>query len=671
MKKLKIILLFSILLSRIIFSFLTIKNNYVERKETIEGYVTKLDIDSQKLTMVINADKKYLVNYYFKEKKNVKCELGDKIRVDGVVKSPTNNTVFNLFNYRKYLLSKRISHILTAENIFVVKKNHNFLYFVKQRIVNRINKYKNKDYLQAFILGNSSYIKEEITISFRKIGISHLFAVSGMHVGMIVLVLNFLLKKFKKKNFIIYPFLLFFLFLTNFTESLLRCTLFMFLSLINKKLKLKLKTINVLLITGAIIVFYNPFLLYSVGFLFSFIITFFIILSNEVISKFSNYFIKLFLVSFISFLASIPIISNNFFSINFLSPIINVFFVPFISIVVFPFSIVCFIIKPLEGVLSLFINFLETISLFLSGFNLFNVAISKNSFFVFCLYYIVLFLVIKVNFKYIFIFIIILIININSRFFIAYPEVNFIDVGQGDCTIIILPRGRVVMIDTGGIMGSSYSVSKSKTIPYLYSRGIKKIDCLILTHGDYDHAGETLMMLKELKIKKIIINNGKLNKLEKDICQKGNCYKPKDSFKIKKYSFEFLNHINSIDENENSIITYTSFYGKKLIFMGDANKNVEKKVLTEYNLGQMDILKVGHHGSKTSSDPAFIREIKPAYSVISVGKGNKFGHPNKETLNVLKKSKVLQTKDVGTVKFVFKKNMVNIFKCLPYIIVER
>ena len=105
--------------------------------------------------------------------------------------------------------------------------------------------------------------------------------------------------------------------------------------------------------------------------------------------------------------------------------------------------------------------------------------------------------------------------------------------------------------------------------------------------------------------------------------------------------------------------------------MGDADKKVEESITKEYNLPKMDILKVGHHGSKTSSDVDFIKKINPSYSVISVSKNNRYGHPNKEVLDLLSNTNILRTDKEGSIKFVFKQNMVNKLVCKPYIIVER
>ena len=101
------------------------------------------------------------------------------------------------------------------------------------------------------------------------------------------------------------------------------------------------------------------------------------------------------------------------------------------------------------------------------------------------------------------------------------------------------------------------------------------------------------------------------------------------------------------------------------MFMGDASVTTEKEILNKYNIPDIDVLKVGHHGSKTSSDAEFIDEINPKYSIISVGKNNRYGHPNKEVLNNLENSKIYRTDENGSIMFKIKKNKLQIETCTP------
>lgn len=666
-KKVKLLLIIICLISciRLVCVFINDKNFYQEDKKKFIGIITNIKKDKNKTIIDVKEKEKYRLTLY----KDINYKLGDKVLINGTFISAPSNTVFNLFNYRKHLLSKNIKMISNDSKIKLISKNKNILYDIKNKVIKHVEKYRTSSYLKAFILADTSLIEDDVIKSYRNIGISHLFAVSGMHIGVFLLILNLLLKEMKYKNIIIILFLLFFLFIASFPESLLRCAMFFVLNLINKKFDFKISSINLIVLTSALLLLINPYLIYSIGFLFSVTITFFIILSKDYLK--GGYFRKTFITSIICFLASIPILASYFFKINFLSPLINIIFIPLISMIIFPLGLLTFIFPFLDNIYLVFINILEYLVSVLDKIEIFSFTIAKPNIIMIVLYYLSLYLMIKINRKYIILFILILIINLNMKLLIFNPSITFLDVGQGDSTIVILPKGKTILIDTGGKYMSDYSIVENKTIPYLNSLGINKIDLLILTHGDYDHIGEAERLIKNIKVRKTIINKGEVNSLEEDITNYGNVSVVKDNYKIDGYNFMFLNDKIYFDENQNSIVTYINLKNKNILLMGDADKVVEKNIIDEYNLPKMDILKVGHHGSKTSSDIKFIKKVNPDYSVISVGKNNRYGHPNKEVLNLLSNTNILKTYEDGSIKFVFKQNMVNKYVCKPYIIVER
>ena len=127
----------------------------------------------------------------------------------------------------------------------------------------------------------------------------------------------------------------------------------------------------------------------------------------------------------------------------------------------------------------------------------------------------------------------------------------------------------------------------------------------------------------------------------------------------------FLNNKEYDNENDNSSVIYTEINGYKFMFMGDAGVEVEEDLIKKYNLQDIDVLKVGHHGSKTSSSKEFINQINPKYSIISVGKNNRYAHPNKEVLSVLEKSKIYRTDMQGSIMFKIKNNKLKIETCSP------
>lgn len=667
-KYLKVFLLIFCLLSliRTIFNHFNYENIYNEYKTSITGIIVNFEKNKDKTIIDIKNKRKYRITVY----DDVKYEYGDKISVTGTFFSPSDNTVFNLFNYRKYLLSKNIYMLIKNPKIKLISKNKNIFYKVKEKIQNHISNYKSKAYLKAFLLGDLSELEADVKKTYQILGVSHLMAISGMHVSTLLAILNYLLKRFKHKNIIIFLILIFYLFLTNFAISLQRSLMFLFLKYINKRFDLNTKSIYILIITIFLLLFINPFYIYNVGFLFSSIISFFIIILNDKLLKVDGYLKRAILLSTVCFLASVPILALYFFKINVLSIFFNVLFIPIISLVIFPFCILTFILSPLDNVLFLLTIFIEEVSSFLLKIRVFNLVISKPNIIFILIYYLSLFLAIKVEKKYIIIFVFMMFFNINSRFFIMHPEIVFLDVGQGDCEIVILPKGKTVMIDTGGSYYSKGEITNNKIIPYLNSRGINEIECLILTHGDYDHMGEAVNLVNNFKVEKVIFNCGKFNELEKDLI------KVLDRKRIPYYScikelyinenkLYFLNNKDYDNENDNSSVIYTKFNNHKFLFMGDAGVEVEQDLANKCNLKDIDFLKVGHHGSNTSSSEEFIDSINIKTSLISVGKNNRYGHPKAAVLDTLKNSKIYRTDLDGSIKIKLNKNEYKISTCPP------
>ena len=177
--------------------------------------------------------------------------------------------------------------------------------------------------------------------------------------------------------------------------------------------------------------------------------------------------------------------------------------------------------------------------------------------------------------------------------------------------------------------------------------------------------GEAINLVNNFKVEKVIFNCGPYNNLEKDLI------KVLDKKKIPYYScikelnidnnkLYFLNNKDYGNENDNSSVIYTELSNHKFLFMGDVGVEVEEDLIKKYNLQDIDVLKIGHHGSKTSSDKNFIDEMNLKYSVISVGKNNKYGHPNKEALNNLSDSKIYRTDQDDSIMFKIKKNKLRI-----------
>lgn len=659
-----ILLVLSLIYSFIFINFIIVKSEYKDSDKNLYGTVIDYKKSKDKTTIWVKGKEKVLVNYY----SDINVSYGDYIYVYGVFKKPKEHGNFNLFNYKRYLLSNKINYVVTASNINVIKKNDNVFYTLKNNLLKRIKSAnRSKGYILAFLYADKSLIEKDIYTKYQKIGVSHLFAVSGMHVSLISIVLLKLLNKIKerKRYIIVSIFLSIYLFLTNFTISMVRATFQFILFFINKSFKLNIDNSNLVLFLFSILVIINPYNIYNIGFLFSFIISFTLIRCSKLIK--GKFIIKSLKTSLISFFSSMPVLINNFFEVNFLGIILNIIYIPFVSYILFPLSLVTVLFPSLDNILYMFISCFEKITDFFSNIKFLSFSICKMNIFLIIIYYIIFIYILKRKKKLIYKIIIVIIsltflIN-NGR--IVNNEVSILDVGQGDSSLIRL-KNKNILIDTGGNI--NYDISKNILIPYFKSVGIKKIDYLVLTHGDYDHMGEAINLVENFKVEKVIFNCGLYNDLENKLIE------VLDKKKIKYYScikelnidnnkFHFLQTKEYDNENENSNVIYTELNGYKFMFMGDAGVEKEKDILEKYNVSKIDVLKIGHHGSKTSSDKSFIDEINPKYSVISVGKNNRYGHPNKEVLNNLDNSKIYRTDINGEIQIKIIRNNFSIKTC--------
>ena len=585
--------------------------------------------------------------------------FGDKIYIEGEISVPNNNTIPNNFNYKDYLYHKYIYYIIKIDKIKMISKNDNIFLNIKNSIYKRIDKIKYNNYLYAFILGKSYYIDSEVLNNYKINGITHLFALSGLHVSMFSSIILFILKKIKLSEklsyFITSLFLIFFAFIASFTPSIVRSVLFFILSSINNVYYLYVKPKYLLYIVFSILIFINPFYIYDTGFILSFCISFFILLFNEK-NKINNNLLSILVISILSTLSSLPIIINMSYEINILGFINNLFFIPYVTYIVFPLSIIVVFISKLSFILNFLIIIMEYISKVSS--NILNVKLifPKMSLFLIIIYYVLLILIVKkINLKKIFI------IYLSFLYFRCNFDKNnyvyFIDVGQGDSALIVTKNNKSILIDTGGKVGSNYSLMKSNVIPFFKSIGIRKLDYLFITHGDYDHAGYGIDLVNNFNVKNRFTNKGKYNSLEKKLNIKSfnNSYIKIDNVEIYSLNSKLYNN-----ENSDSLVLLVIIDNYKLLFMGDASINTEKDIMNNYDIGDVFILKVGHHGSKTSSSEEFINSVNPKYSIISVGKNNKFGHPNKEVLDNLSNSKIYRTDIDGSIMFKIKKDKLRI-----------
>ena len=562
----------------------------------------------------------------------------------------------------------------------------------------------------GILIGEREAISEEVENDFKRSNLTHMLAVSGSHITYIITALANLLsktgKKFTKRFTIV--FLLFFMALTGFTASVMRASIMGILVLMASLLNRKSDTINNLGISAFIILLINPFTLIDVGFLLSFGGTIGIVTLNDKINNFIlhrggylkyknnklfNYLVSSFSITLSANIIIIPIMAYFFSTFSFTFWISNIlaapimelttilgFLVYFVSIIFFPFA------KFLGLILNIFLDILlkiAEISSFIPGSSIYikTPTILSCIFFYFIIYVILNYRKNKIIFCQIVkhgnikkisedkkvgketskvsaiamipVIVILIICNLISTITSKELRIYFVDVGQGDCTLIETPTKKHILIDGGGSEFGSFDVGESTLLPYLLDRGITTIDYMLISHFDSDHIGGLFYVMENIKVKNVIIskqgensenltkfiNIVKEKKIKVMIVEKG------DIVQIDKYSyFEILfpeeDLIKENILNNNSIVAKFNCLNLRMLFTGDIEEIAEERLEELYNDTNKlnaDILKVAHHGSKTSSTSKFLELVDPQIALIGVGKNNNFGHPNDGVIDRMEK----------------------------------
>lgn len=667
MNKLKIILqsnyvIISILVLVILITILRInlpvKTTYNLNTTKVTGILLSSKIKEEKVTIMIKGKDKIQGTYYFKTNEDKKTyqkefQVGNKVTITGKMTLPKTNTTKNLFNYQEYLKKEKIYLIMQIEKISKEEDTISLFYKLKNKIETRAK----NPYIKSFLLGDQSEIKEEVKTSFQKNGISHLFAISGMQFIIIEDCLSRILKKLnlkEKNNFkIVIICLLFYLSILNITASILRGILFFILFSLNRYWNLALAKKTLITIAITITLLINPYYIYELGFWYSYIISIGLIYFMK---EDTYYLISLLKSSSLAFLLSIPISLYYFYEINIASILYNLFYIPFINIIVFPASIITFLFPVVEPLYNIVIKVLETSSLYLNNINFGKLIFARISLIFYIVELSIIFLYLKTKKKKI---LLLLLLGLGLHYYLPsiYQKdfIKMIDVGQGD-SILIYSKGKSSLIDTGGKVAydanESSTITKYTTIPLLKSLGIRKLNYLFLTHGDKDHAGEAINLEKNFQVDNIYLNLGQQQALEQNIRKKIPRTKQVEQEEIFQTGNFTLYQINKKweDENTGSSVFYVTHPDLTVLLMADATTKTESYLQKNYNL-KVDIVKIGHHGSNTSTSLSFLKKTKPRLALISVGENNRYHHPSKEVLDRLSTQNIpyLQTKTSGTI----------------------
>ncbi len=603
------------------------------------------------------------------------------------------------YDYANYLYSQDIFGTIYANKINVVGERFNLINKIRKSIFDTFNKLFPKDegsLIIGMLIGDTTYIPDDIINSFKKSGISHLLAVSGSNVAFIILMTKFVFDKLFGKSiskyFCIITIIVFIL-VSGCSLSVIRAGLMAIILIIQNIFLKRENTMFAISLSCLLILIYNPFSICDVGFILSYGGTIGIVLFNKPINKYLNnkienfkykkyitYIIEVLSVTLSAQIILIPIMNYYFNTVSIVSFLTNLLVSPFVGIVTI-YGFIVYVIglisiniaKYLVFPLIFLIKLVIFISNICSQIPFGNLQTPTISILGILLYYLIIFRIFaKIKRKNILNYIIIVLFSaIAFRFVIPnnYVIISMIDVSQGDSIIITTTNKKNILIDGGGSENSDYDIGEKVLVPYLLDNTAGTIDTVIVSHFHEDHAEGIISVLNNFKVNRIIIGNqptssylyNELLKLAKNKDIPVYCVYSNDKLIIDDLTFTFIYPSQKTDIkndlNNNSLIFRVDIMDTSLLFTGDA-ESLEEEQLLSNKLLDVDILKVGHHGSKTSSTDDFLNKITPNICLISCGVDNKFKHPHDIVLNRLKKftDHIYRTDQCGEITLKIYKN---------------
>ncbi|HHU81131.1 MAG: DNA internalization-related competence protein ComEC/Rec2 [Bacilli bacterium] len=650
-----IIIIYTIIISINYFKDSNLSLGKYDGKATI--YEISKREDYAKVILKINGEK-VLWN-----SSDLELRSGMVLEINGEIKEVFSARVPYGFNEKNYLKYQRIYRKIIVYDYQILKQRSTI--FTPNEMINdyydRHFDEISSSYLKALVIGNKNDLDDFDKKRIGILGISHLFVVSGLHIGLLISlmqkVLSLLKVSQKHQTIITFFFLTIYLILTAFLLAVVRVFVGEVLKRINKKWGLDLDPLDLLSINFLIVAFVLPLAPFQYAFILTYLTTFSITAARIIIYKYNNTHFGSAIISVVTFLITFPIIINISGEINFLSIIYNIFYIPLVSFIILPISLFISFLPFLSPFyLTLVKGFSATLDL-LSRISFLRVKFPVPNFLVYTFYYILLLkflgrwekdLPLR---KVLVIFIIFLVVYQNARFFHPFDEVTFLDLREGDATYIGKRFNQVnILIDTG-------ETNNVDLFAFLKGKGVNTIHYLILTHSDSDHAGQASEIIEQFNVHNLIINayddNDNINQITSQL-GKTKLIKVKegDILNINKdIIFKVISPgIDYQDTNNNSLVMIGEVFGLSYLFTGDISTQVEKELIKKYDLS-VDVLKVAHHGSNTSSSEDFLKNTNARVAIIMSGSHNPFGFPKPQVVKRLKENidMVLSTSDYYTI----------------------
>lgn len=559
--------------------------------------------------------------------KNHTYDIGDFLTINAKKEDLSFSTIESSFDFKSYLNKKGVFHALDVKKINVNFHNPIRIQDRREKFLSNFNQ-ESRSIIGGILFSDSD--DSEITANIKDLHLARFLSASGIFLGAFYRFFKSILSHHMKDKYaegIAIGILSLYTIFTFPRFSVLKMMLFLIARWINSHvLKKKYSYLTVLSFVGILCLILNRYLARQDGFILGFLIPLISYLTRKV---YKNHKIKKWFIRYIIiYLFFLPFEALYYNKIVILSLPIQIILSP-LFILIGILSLLCFFYVPIYPVVGFLANIVKGITSFISplSFGIFLPGLNQVlAFFYYSIYTIYLFYLTK---DFVPMYRGLLIGQVSLLVIYALPlgnlvsnEVNFINVGQGDCTLI-RKKDKVVLIDTGGL--TYMDVANDSLIPYLRKKRIYSIDTVIITHYDFDHYGALDNLKKAYHINQIVDYTS--------------------SFPIKVGNITFNNYNyyakeNTTEENDKSLVIGFSVCSKDFMVMGDAPSYIEKEIIKHNEKINCDVLKVGHHGSNTSTCEDWVKYLSPETAIVSCGKNNRFGHPNKEVISVLNKYKI-------------------------------
>ncbi|MGE7666551.1 DNA internalization-related competence protein ComEC/Rec2 [Ureibacillus composti] len=670
---------------------------------TVLTWTGEYKINGSKLRGFMEDDegRKVYVLYEFKSEEEKRSYqsiplVGQQYIVEGVVVEPSKPPHKYAFSMENYLKGKGAKGILEISNWSFVKTKTSF----SQRISS--HRYKLIKHIestfphtlaaeaQALLIGYQEQVDLETTRAYQILGITHLFAISGLHIAIVsFMFFQGLLRLHVRREIatiVLIVILPIYAILAGGTPSVWRSVLMVELVLLIRY-KSRLTVDDALCVSFICFVLLEPWSIYQVGFQLSYLATAALIFSSHIINRFSSWIVQSFFITFVCQLLVYPLLLYHFYEVSISSFIVNIPFVPLFSFIILPLNILLLVLTFLPGPFaSIMFGLYEPCRFFITKlievlqslpYQLWNPG--KPSLILLTIAFVGIFItfyLLDIRDKWykvvISLLLPILCLHCSGKVFNEL-KISFINVGQGDSILIELPfQKEVVLIDSGGLLRFQqegwkmtyppYEVGRQIVVPYLKGKGINVIDKLIITHADADHVEGAEEILKEIKVDEIHISPGSFKKeimddLITEAVKRQIPIKEQLSlnhWKVQNVTFQYVwPDETEYEGNNDSLVLYIKKGHFDALFTGDLEKEGEYELITKLpELKNIDLLKAGHHGSKTSSTEEFIKQLSPSLTIFSAGENNRYGHPSEEVVerfNQLELSSLV-TGEVGTIE---------------------